>query len=52
MMRAAIGGELVTWNVTQFGTNYMFLESMHHQSDKFMTWMASPNFLESFREHG
>jgi phage-related holin len=28
MMRAAIGGELVKWNATQFGTNYMFLERM------------------------
>jgi hypothetical protein len=25
-MRAAIGGELVEWNGTQFGTDYMFLE--------------------------
>jgi hypothetical protein len=47
MMRVAIGGELVKWNATQFGTNYMFLESMHRQRDKFMTWMASPSFLES-----
>jgi hypothetical protein len=47
MMRAAIGGELVKWNATRFGTNYMFLESMHRRRDKFMTWMASPTFLES-----
>jgi hypothetical protein len=47
MMRAAIGGELVKWNATRFGTNYMFLESMHHRRDKFMTWMTSPSFLES-----
>jgi hypothetical protein len=47
MMRAAIGGELVKWNATRFGTSYMFLESMHRQRDKFMTWMASPSFLES-----
>jgi hypothetical protein len=25
IMRAAIGGELVKWNATRFGTNYMFL---------------------------
>jgi hypothetical protein len=25
----------------------MFVESMHRQRDKFMTWMASPTFLES-----
>jgi hypothetical protein len=46
MMRAAIGGELVKWNATHIGMNYMFLDSMHHQWDKFMTWMASPSFLE------
>jgi hypothetical protein len=47
MMRAAIGGELVKWNVTHFDTNYMFLESMHRRRDKFMIWIASPSFLES-----
>jgi hypothetical protein len=39
--------ELVKWNATRFGMNYMFLESMHHRKDKFMIWMASPTFLES-----
>jgi hypothetical protein len=29
MMRKAIGGELVKWNATRFGTNYMFLDSMY-----------------------
>jgi hypothetical protein len=47
MMRVVIGGELVKWNTTRFGTNYMFLESMHRRRDEFMTWMASPSFLES-----
>jgi hypothetical protein len=47
MMRAVIRGELVKWNATQFGMNYMFLESMHRRRDKFMTWMTSPSFLES-----
>jgi hypothetical protein len=47
MMRAAIGGELVKWNATRFGTNYIFLESMNHRRDKFMIWMASRSFLES-----
>jgi hypothetical protein len=47
IMRPAIGGELVKCNATRFGTNYMFLESMHHRRDKVMTWMASPTFLES-----
>lgn len=26
MFRTATGGELVKWNATRFGTNYMFLE--------------------------
>jgi len=36
-MREAIGGELVKYNVTRFGTNYMFLESMYKKKDQFMT---------------
>lgn len=47
MMRAAIGGELVRWNATRFGTNYMFLDSMFRRKDKFMAWMSSASFLES-----
>jgi hypothetical protein len=47
MMRQAIGGELVRWNVTKFGTNYMFLESIFRHKDKFMMWMFSLGFLES-----
>jgi hypothetical protein len=47
MMRQAIGGELVRWNATRFGTNYMFLESMFHHKDKFMAWMSSPGFIDS-----
>jgi hypothetical protein len=31
MMRKAIGGELVKWNATRFGTNYMFLDSMYRR---------------------
>jgi hypothetical protein len=27
MMKNAIGGNLVRWNATHFGTNYLFLES-------------------------
>ncbi|WVZ87005.1 hypothetical protein U9M48_033708 [Paspalum notatum var. saurae] len=33
MMRQAIRGELVKWNATRFGTNYMFLESMFKKKD-------------------
>ena len=47
MMREAIGGELVKWNATRFGTNYMFLESMYRKRDAFMRWMTSPDFLNS-----
>jgi hypothetical protein len=31
MMRKAISGELVKWNATRFGTNYMFLDSMYRR---------------------
>ncbi|WVZ77634.1 hypothetical protein U9M48_025480, partial [Paspalum notatum var. saurae] len=44
MMRQAIGGELVKWNATRFGTNYMFLESMFKKKDQFMAWLISPEF--------
>jgi hypothetical protein len=47
MMKKAIGGELVKWNGTRFGTNYMFLESFHRKREQFMQWMASPEFLQS-----
>jgi len=47
MMREAIGGELVKWNVTRFGTNYMFLESMYKKKDQFMTRLVSPEFRRS-----
>jgi hypothetical protein len=45
--RSTISGELVRWNATRFGTNYMFLESMYYRKEKFMTWMSSTGFLES-----
>ncbi|XP_062191201.1 uncharacterized protein LOC133894997 [Phragmites australis] len=41
MMKAAIGGELVRWNATRFGTNYLFLDSFLRRKDKFIQWMAS-----------
>jgi hypothetical protein len=47
MMRNAIGGELVKWNATQFGTNYMFLESMYRRRQGFRQMMASPEFQNS-----
>ena len=36
MMRNTIGGKLVKWNATRFGTNYMFLESIYRKRDRFM----------------
>jgi len=47
MMRDAIGGELVKWNATRFGTNYMFLESIMKKKDQFMSWLVSPQFRNS-----
>jgi hypothetical protein len=47
MMRQVIDGELMRWNATKFGINYMFLKSMLSRKDKFMTWMSSPGFIES-----
>ena len=46
-MRNAIGDELVKWNATRFGTNYMFLNSIYRKRDRFMQWMASTEFLQS-----
>jgi hypothetical protein len=47
MMMTAIGDELVRWNATRFGTNYMLLDNMYHCKDTFMAWMSSTIFLES-----
>jgi hypothetical protein len=47
MIKEAIGGELVQWNATRFGTNYVFLESFLRRKDKFMVWMGSQGFLQS-----
>jgi DNA modification methylase len=47
MMKLAIGGELVKWNATRFGTNYMFLQSFMRKKDQFMQWMMTPEFRAS-----
>jgi hypothetical protein len=47
MMKEAIGGDLLHWNATRFGTNYDFLESFLRWKDKFMAWMGSQGFLQS-----
>lgn len=41
MMRKQIGGELVRWNATRFGTVFIFLQSFWDRKDKFMQWMTS-----------
>jgi hypothetical protein len=35
MMREKIGGELVRWNATRFGTVFIFLQSFFDRKDKF-----------------
>ena len=47
MMKDAIGGNLVKWNVTRFGTNYLFLDSFFRKKEAFMQWMASTKLQES-----
>jgi hypothetical protein len=47
MMRQATRGELVKWNATKFGTNYMFLENFMGKKDSFMLWMMSLEFRGS-----
>jgi hypothetical protein len=45
VMRRAIDGELIKWNATRFGINYMFLESIYRKCEGFMQWMASLEFM-------
>jgi hypothetical protein len=47
MMKNAIGGNLVKWNATRFGTNYLFLDSFLRRKQAFMQWMASSELQES-----
>jgi hypothetical protein len=47
MMRSAIGGELVKWNATRFGKNYMFLQSFIRKKEQFMQLMVSAKFQGS-----
>jgi hypothetical protein len=46
-MENAIGGNLVRWNATHFGTNYLFLESFLRRKGCFMQWMATPQLQQS-----
>jgi hypothetical protein len=47
MMKNAIGGNLVRWNATRFGTNYFFLESFLRRKECFMQWMATSALQQS-----
>ena len=47
MFKSVTGGELVKWNATRFGTNYMFLESFMKKKDQFMVWMMSTEYRSS-----
>jgi hypothetical protein len=42
MMKNEIGGNLVRWNATHFGTSYLFLKSFLRRKEHFMQWMATP----------
>ena len=44
MMRDKIGGELIRWNATRFGTIFMFLQSFWDRKDKFQAWMISSDW--------
>ena len=44
MMREKIGGELIRWNATRFGTVYLFLQSFWDRKDQFKLWMASKDW--------
>jgi hypothetical protein len=47
MMKNAIGGNLVRWNATRFGMNYLFLESFLRRKDCFMQCMTTPQLQHS-----
>ena len=44
MMREKIGGELIRWNATRFGTVFIFLQSFWDRQDKFKQWMISDDW--------
>jgi hypothetical protein len=47
MMKNAIGGNLVRWKATHFGTNYLFLENFLRMKDHFMQLMTTPQLQQS-----
>jgi hypothetical protein len=48
MMKTAIGGNLVRWNATHFGMNYLFFKSFLRRKDYFMQWMVTPQLQNSW----
>ncbi|WVZ53653.1 hypothetical protein U9M48_004562 [Paspalum notatum var. saurae] len=40
MMKDKIGGELIRWNATRFGTLFLFLQSFLDRQEKFQSWMV------------
>jgi hypothetical protein len=47
MMKNVIGANLMRWNATHFGMNYLFLESFLRRKECFMQWMATPALQQS-----
>jgi hypothetical protein len=47
MMREKIGGELIRWNATRFGTIFLFLQSFMNKREKFEAWMISSDWKNS-----
>jgi hypothetical protein len=47
MMREKIGGELIRWNATRFGTVFMCLQSFWDRQDQLKAWMISAEWRNS-----
>jgi len=47
MMREKIGGELIRWNATRFGTVFLCLQSFFDRQDEFKAWMVCPEWKNS-----
>lgn len=47
MMREKIGGELIRWNATRFGTVFLFLQSFYDRKERFQAWMVSEEWNNS-----
>jgi hypothetical protein len=44
MMKEKLGGELIKWNATRFGTVFLFLQSLFDRKEKFKLWVASDDW--------